>query len=70
MFEFIIFTLLISVTTGFESLSIKGRINGGRDADITEVPFIVSIRFNGVHICGGSIIHESVTLTTAACLDW
>lgn len=66
----IICASLLSLSMGFKPVSIESRINGGSDADITEFPFLVSVRFNGIHSCGGSIIDERVILTIADCIDW
>ncbi|XP_058798823.1 chymotrypsin-1-like [Phymastichus coffea] len=44
------------------------RIVGGRSADISEFPYLVSLRLRGRHFCGGSIIDESHVLTAAHCI--
>lgn len=47
----------------------NGRIVGGRDALITEFPFIVALlRFNA-HICGGTILNANTILTAAHCTE-
>uniref|UniRef100_A0A182JE88 Uncharacterized protein n=1 Tax=Anopheles atroparvus TaxID=41427 RepID=A0A182JE88_ANOAO len=48
----------------------SSRIVGGVLASIEEVPYQVSLRYLGYHICGGSIISYAWVLTAAHCLDW
>ncbi|EDW77159.1 uncharacterized protein Dwil_GK22079 [Drosophila willistoni] len=51
--------------------SIRGlepRIIGGYAADITNLPYIVSIQLYGSHYCGGSIVNRRTILTAAHCL--
>ncbi|WP_438489643.1 serine protease [Streptomyces sp. S186] len=43
------------------------RIVGGRDADVREVPWQVSLRTDGEHICGGAIIRADAVVTAAHC---
>ncbi|KAL3276633.1 hypothetical protein HHI36_012005 [Cryptolaemus montrouzieri] len=45
------------------------RIVGGREADIKEFPYQVSVVVNGLHLCGGSIISEKYVITAAQCID-
>lgn len=44
-----------------------GRIVGGFQIDIAEVPWQVSLQYNG-HMCGGSILSENWILTAAHCI--
>ena len=37
--------------------------------NINEVPYIVNIRKNGKHSCGGSILSSEIILTAAHCID-
>lgn len=46
---------------------LDGRIIGGRDISIEEVPYQVSLMYFGRHICGGSIISNQYILTAAHC---
>ncbi|KAL0123016.1 hypothetical protein PUN28_007566 [Cardiocondyla obscurior] len=51
-------------------LSISGeeRIINGNDADINSYPYIVSLKNNGEHMCGGSILNENWIVTAAHCV--
>ncbi|XP_076376429.1 chymotrypsin-2 [Megalopta genalis] len=60
-----IFTLCLAVTVhGF----LDPRIVGGRDAPAGKYPYQVSLKNNGRHFCGGSIINERYILTAAHCI--
>lgn len=51
-------------------LDAEGKIVGGQDVDITQLPFTLSLERNGaVHVCGASIISQSFALTAAHCVD-
>ncbi|XP_011873943.1 PREDICTED: chymotrypsin-1-like [Vollenhovia emeryi] len=43
-------------------------IVGGKDAPVGKFPYQVSLRKNGRHSCGGSIINEHTILTAAHCI--
>ncbi|CAH1104306.1 unnamed protein product [Psylliodes chrysocephalus] len=46
---------------------LDGRIIGGKNANITECPYQVSLRKYDSHICGGTIFHNKYILTAAHC---
>ncbi|XP_049821333.1 trypsin-1-like [Aethina tumida] len=45
------------------------RIVGGKDANITDYPYQVSLLWGKYHTCGGSIISEKWVVTAAHCTD-
>ncbi|XP_073822133.1 phaedra 1 [Musca autumnalis] len=45
-----------------------GRVVGGTNAAANSAPFIVSIQYNGVHYCAGSILNLNWIVTAAHCL--
>ncbi|XP_066999473.1 trypsin-7 isoform X2 [Anabrus simplex] len=45
-----------------------GRIVGGELADIKDIPYQVSLQFNGQHGCGASIISNEWAITAAHCV--
>ncbi|XP_057632902.1 serine protease 33-like [Chionomys nivalis] len=49
--------------------SASGRIVSGQDAQPGEWPWQVSVRENGEHVCGGSLIAEDWVLTAAHCFS-
>ncbi|XP_055912243.1 trypsin 3A1-like [Eupeodes corollae] len=51
-------------------VSLSGRIVGGKSANDIDLPWMVSIRSSGRHICGGSIINKRTILTAAHCLKY
>ncbi|XP_044253923.1 trypsin-3-like [Tribolium madens] len=46
-----------------------GRIVGGSDIPIEQVPWQVSLQYYGQHFCGGSIISEKYVVTAGHCTE-
>lgn len=68
MFLGLVFGLLLTVSSVFTAESEKSQLNdegkivGGFPVDITEVPYQISLRLSGTHICGGSILAARVVM--------
>lgn len=71
------FLILIGILCNFSSASeVVPKIVGGRDAEVNEFPYIVSIRRAEIesligftyHVCGGTIITSDTVLTACHCL--
>ena len=43
------------------------RIIGGSEAEVNEYPWMVSLQFEGIHQCGGSLISDRWILSAAHC---
>uniref|UniRef100_A0A1B0BPW0 Lectizyme n=1 Tax=Glossina palpalis gambiensis TaxID=67801 RepID=A0A1B0BPW0_9MUSC len=64
-----VLTLLLLAVQGKAFTSrLQPRIVGGRNAIPGQFPYAVSLRYNNVHICGGSIISANYILTAAHCV--
>ncbi|XP_037888064.1 trypsin-like [Glossina fuscipes] len=50
-------------------INYDGRIVGGSATSISNLPFTVSLQFDGTHICGGSILKPHIILTAAHCFQ-
>lgn len=64
---FLIFSFLLASTTVHSKMA--ERIVGGKDAQEKEVPFIVSLRKFGGHLCGGALVNKNWVVTAAHCID-
>jgi secreted trypsin-like serine protease len=56
------------VNSKFAQIAIDPLIIGGTDADIADFPFQLSLRVNGNHRCGASVISTEWILSAAHCL--
>ncbi|EDS45388.1 trypsin 2 [Culex quinquefasciatus] len=56
-------------STFMPSFSRAGKIVGGFQIDVVDVPYQVSLQRNNRHHCGGSIIDERWVLTAAHCTE-
>ncbi|GAA4425301.1 hypothetical protein GCM10023148_28040 [Actinokineospora soli] len=45
------------------------RIVGGEETDIDQVPWTLSLQYNGQHYCGAVLVAPAVALTAAHCTD-
>nr|ADQ53629.1 eupolytin [Eupolyphaga sinensis] len=48
---------------------LDGRIVGGSNANIENLPYQLSFEYGGSHMCGASIISENWVVTAAHCVD-
>ncbi|MFD8493697.1 S1 family peptidase [Amycolatopsis sp. NPDC059657] len=62
--------LLLASLAGAAQAGPKPDIVGGGDASTQDYPWVVSLRINGQHFCGGTFISNQQVLTTAHCLAW
>ncbi|KAL3479647.1 trypsin-like cysteine/serine peptidase domain-containing protein [Aspergillus californicus] len=46
----------------------EAHIVGGHDAEIENYPYQVSIQYNNIHVCGGSLISDRWVITASHCL--
>lgn len=68
LFWLSVVTLVFSVCSAEVHLNRVKRIAGGDDAKPNEFPYQVSLRYGGVHICGGALITDRHVLSAAHCL--
>lgn len=69
IFLFKVVKLTSSFSIFLKSSSIEPFVVNGTDADILNFPWVVSIRWRGIHYCGGSILNENYVLTAGHCSD-
>ncbi|XP_018563289.1 chymotrypsin-1 isoform X2 [Anoplophora glabripennis] len=63
-------SLTIAVLSASQAvpLDIDSRIVNGTDVNIRDYPYMVSLQYDGRHLCGGSIIDKNNILTAAHCV--
>ncbi|MCW8995829.1 MAG: serine protease [Psychromonas sp.] len=64
----ILLTLSFPIFAGVETTTISTRIVGGIESEESQWPSIVSLKYNGQHFCGGTLIAPQWVLTAAHCL--
>lgn len=50
------------------AVPMAGRIVGGENADIRQYPHQITMRYNGGHRCGGSIVASNIIVSAAHCV--
>ncbi|XP_043468137.1 trypsin-2-like [Leptopilina heterotoma] len=60
---------IIGFDLSFQLPQLSGRIVGGQDAKIKDVPYQLSLWYSNDFICGASIIHIKWSITAAHCLS-
>ncbi|KAF2885459.1 hypothetical protein ILUMI_20739 [Ignelater luminosus] len=74
MFRILLISALVALSMGAvpRGLPIRpmldGRIVGGEDADIKDLPYQLSLQSDGWHICGASILSPTRAVTAAHCI--
>ncbi|KAF2899492.1 hypothetical protein ILUMI_06683 [Ignelater luminosus] len=69
MFRLVFTVAIIALTYGRQITDFGGRLVGGKDAEIEDHPYQLSIEFGNVHFCGASLIRPKVAVTAAHCLE-
>ncbi|CAG0891364.1 unnamed protein product [Darwinula stevensoni] len=71
MFRLIIASLLVVSSYGrvVRKPMLDGRIVGGEEVGLREIPWQVSLQSFGDHVCGGFILDEKNVITAAHCCD-
>ncbi|XP_055920473.1 trypsin beta-like [Eupeodes corollae] len=72
MFKFVVLVSLVACALG-SPLSqsrphLDGRIVGGKEISISEVPYQLSLMLDGEHLCGATLLTPQVALTSGHCV--
>lgn len=59
---------IVAAVLGIQLTAAMSNIIGGELVKDGEAPFVVSIRKNGNHTCGGTLISDRLVLTTSHCI--
>ena len=54
----------------FSEKSVLSKIIDGRETEISEYPWMVSLQLSGNHFCGGALISNSWVITAAHCMEF
>ena len=54
----------------FSEKSVLSKIIDGRETEISEYPWMVSLQLSGNHFCGGALISNSYVITAAHCMEF
>jgi len=72
MLKLAVFALLVASAVALPRIQRKvpggGRIVGGEPATEGQLPYQISLLWRGSHICGGSIVGDSLVVTAAHCV--
>ncbi|XP_053660850.1 trypsin 3A1-like [Anopheles marshallii] len=67
-------SIVVTIVLSEEALAIEsyepratGRIVGGRDVEIRDFPYQLSVQNDGYHVCGGSVVANRLALTAGHC---
>ncbi|KAL9887123.1 trypsin delta-like [Glossina fuscipes fuscipes] len=64
----LIIIAFVALHAQVDAFFLNSRIINGRPARPGQFPYIISLRYNNSHVCGGSIISRNYILTAAHCL--
>ncbi|XP_053661126.1 trypsin alpha-4-like [Anopheles marshallii] len=67
-------SIVVTIVLSEEALAIEsyepratGRIVGGRDVEIRDFPYQLSVQNDGYHVCGASVVSNRLALTAGHC---
>jgi secreted trypsin-like serine protease len=59
----------VTLFSAYPTFDNNGRIVGGSDDVIENIPWQISLQWNQQHICGGSILNVNTILSAAHCVE-
>jgi secreted trypsin-like serine protease len=60
--------VFFSISANIKAETISTRIVGGEESTPSQWPYAVSLKYNGTHFCGGTLIAQRWVLTAAHCM--